>query len=229
MADERDATEPGVTGPGVTDGIGDGGPTRSVAAVVLAAGLGTRMGGGLAKPLVPFRGRPLVAHALDAAIASGLVPVALVVGNDADTVAALAPSGVRVVLNARYAEGIGTSLVAVLEAFAADDDVTAVCVGLADQPLVGPDAYRRLATAHCDGADLAVATYGGRRANPVLVGRSHWAEARTLAGDAGARVLLARHPVVEVPCDGTGDPTDVDTPEDLSTLERACGSRTTSG
>jgi molybdenum cofactor cytidylyltransferase len=211
------------------DGTGASGPARSVAAVVLAAGLGTRMGGHTAKPLVPFRGRPLVAHALDAATASGLVPVVLVVGNDADAVAAIAPAGVRVVVNPRYAEGIGTSLVAVLGALAADVDVSAVCVGLADQPLVGPDAYRRLAAAHCDGAELAVATYGGRRANPVLVGRSHWAEARTLTGDAGARVLFARHPVVEVPCDGTGDPTDVDTPDQLSSLERACGSRTTSG
>jgi molybdenum cofactor cytidylyltransferase len=217
--EQRDAN--GGTGPGAT--------APSVAAVVLAAGMGTRMGGPTAKPLVPFRGRPLVAHALDAATASGLVPVALVVGNDADAVAALAPPGVRVVVNHRYAEGIGTSLVAVLEALEADDAVSAVCVGLADQPLVGPDAYRRLATAHYDGADLAVATYGGQRANPVLVGRSHWAEARTLAGDAGARILLARHAVVEVPCDGTGDPTDIDTPDELSSLERACGSRTTSG
>jgi molybdenum cofactor cytidylyltransferase len=204
---------------------------RTVAVAVLAAGLGTRMGGPTAKPLLPFRGRPLVVHALDAAVASGLAPVLLVVGNDADAVGALAPEGVRVVANERYADGIGTSLVAVIEALEADaaaDGVTAVSVGLADQPLVGPDAHRRLAAAHYDGAELAVATYDGRRANPVLVGRAHWPEARTLAGDAGARVLLARHPVVAVPCDGTGDPTDVDTPEDLTSLERACGSRTSS-
>ena len=86
-------------------------------------------------------------------------------------------------------------------------------VGLADQPLVGADAYRRVARAHDDGARLAVATYGGVRGNPVLIGREHWDEALALAGDEGARVLLRRHGAVEVPCDGTGEPTDVDTPD----------------
>ena len=58
------------------------------------------------------------------------------------------------------------------------------------------------------------------RGNPVLIGREHWAEALALDGDEGARVLLRRHGAVEVPCDGTGEPTDVDTPEDLAALER---------
>ena len=59
---------------------------------------------------------------------------------------------------------------------------------------------------------LAVATYDGVRGNPVLIAREHWAEALALDGDEGARVLMRRHRSVEVPCDDTGDPTDVDTP-----------------
>ncbi len=90
---------------------------------------------------------------------------------------------------------------------------------MADQPLVGADAYRRLARAYDDGARLAVATYGGVRGNPVLVGRDHWREALELTGDEGARVLLRRHGALEVPCDGTGIAIDVDTPEDLAALE----------
>jgi molybdenum cofactor cytidylyltransferase/nicotine blue oxidoreductase len=102
--------------------------------------------------------------------------------------------------------------------------VQAVCIGLADQPLVGPEAYRRLAAAHAEGAELAVATYGGQRGNPVLLARSLWPEARALDGDEGARVLMGTHPPVEVPCDGTGDPGDVDTLEDLRRLEQETGS-----
>ena len=97
--------------------------------------------------------------------------------------------------------------------------VGGVVVGLADQPLVGADAYRRLADAFAGGARLAAATYGGTRGNPVLVAREHWEEALTLTGDEAARVLMRRHGMVEVPCDGTGDPADVDTPEDLAALE----------
>jgi molybdenum cofactor cytidylyltransferase len=197
-----------------------------VAVAVLAAGHGSRFGSERPKPTVAFLGRPLVSHALDAAWGSGLRPVLLVVGRGADEVAALAPVDVRVVPSPRWADGIAWSLRAVLDALEPDGAVGAVCVGLADQPLMGSEAYRRLAAAYDDGARLAVATYGGRRANPVLIAREHWPEARALEGDEGARVLLRRSPTVEVPCDDTGDPADVDTPEDLRTLETACRSRT---
>jgi len=98
--------------------------------------------------------------------------------------------------------------------------VGAVAVGLADQPLVGADAYRRLADAYQGGATLAVATYRGKRGNPVLLARSLWAEARRLDGDVGARALMDDHDVVEVDCTDTGDPNDVDTLDDLREAER---------
>ncbi|MCZ7526136.1 MAG: nucleotidyltransferase family protein [Acidimicrobiia bacterium] len=202
---------------------------RGVAAAILAAGLGARLGGDRPKPLAPLGGRPLVAWALDAALASGLEPVLLVVGHRADDVAAAAPPGVAVVRAPGYEEGIAHSLAAALDELGPRRSVGAVAVGLADQPLVGPGAYRRLAAAYDEGAGLAVATHGGVRGNPVLIGREWWAEARRLSGDEGGRVLLRRHPVREVRCDGTGEPADVDTLADLQALEERCASRTDSG
>jgi CTP:molybdopterin cytidylyltransferase MocA len=185
---------------------------------VLAAGRGTRFGGDVPKPLVPLRDRPLAAYALDAAVASRLAPV-LVVVSDATVEAALgAVPGVRLVRNDEPERGISSSLQTALRTLAADESVDGVVVGLADQPLVGADAYRRVADAYDAGARLAVATYGGERGNPVLVAREHWAEALALRGDEGARVLLRRHGAVEVPCDGTGEPTDVDTPDALAAV-----------
>jgi CTP:molybdopterin cytidylyltransferase MocA len=71
-------------------------------------------------------------------------------------------------------------------------------------------------------AKVAVATYGGKMRNPVLFSREVWPllEAE-LSGDEGARPFLRRHPelVTRVPCDGVGDPADVDTTEDLRHLE----------
>ncbi len=128
-------------------------------------------------------------------------------------------SGIEVVENPEWEEGIASSLRAAIAALEPRADVTAVCVGLADQPRVGPDAYRRLAAAHEAGAQLAVATYGARRGNPVLLARSLWPRAMELRGDAGARQLMKDQPVVEVPCDGTGTPDDVDTLEDLGYLQ----------
>jgi len=157
-------------------------------------------------------------YAVDAALDSGLTPVVVVVSDD-NVEAVLAPE-VRVARNQTPELGISSSLHAALHAVEPDADIDAVVVGLADQPFVGADAYRRLGRAYDDGARLAVATYGGRRANPVLVARDHWSEALELTGDEGARALLRRYGAFEVPCDGTGDATDIDTPEDLAALER---------
>jgi nicotine blue oxidoreductase len=97
---------------------------------------------------------------------------------------------------------------------------------LGDQPFVGAEAVERLVAAFAEGAKVAVATYCGKRRNPVLFSREIWPllEAE-LAGDEGARSVLLRHPelVVEVPCEGVGDPVDVDTREDLRRLEEMRG------
>jgi molybdenum cofactor cytidylyltransferase len=190
----------------------------AVAAVVLAAGRGSRFGGDVPKQLARLGLRSLVGHAVSAALASGLRPVVLVVGYRGDEVGAAAGSRVEVVENPDWERGLSTSLRCALVTLLPDPAISGAAVALADQPGVGAEAYRRLAAAHGDGAELAVATYGGVRGHPVLIGREHWEEAIRLQGDEGARSLLAAHPVVEVACDGTGHPDDVDTLEDLTRL-----------
>jgi hypothetical protein len=64
-------------------------------------------------------------------------------------------------------------------------------------------------------ASFAVATYGGQRQNPVLIGRVHWPAVLRLRGDVGARSLMDAIEVTDVECDGTGRPDDVDTAEEL--------------
>jgi molybdenum cofactor cytidylyltransferase/nicotine blue oxidoreductase len=198
------------------------------AVAVLAAGRGSRLGddSDTPKPLVEVGGRPLVAWALDAAMNSGLRPTVLVVGYRARAVERVVPQGVTVVRAAGWRHGIARSLRSALLALDGWAQVGAVCIGLADQPCVGPESYRRLAAAHDDGATLAVATYDGVRGNPVLVARTLWPEARRLDGDEGARVLMRTHPVVEVACDGTGRPDDVDTIEDLEAVARVLDHQT---
>ncbi|MGH8985167.1 MAG: nucleotidyltransferase family protein [Acidimicrobiia bacterium] len=191
-----------------------------VAIAVLAAGRGRRLGGRHAKPLLTLQGRPLVSWAIDAATATDFRPVVLVVGYQGRLVAREAREGVVVARARGWRRGAAHSLRAAIVALEPWAQVQAVCIGLADQPLVGPDAYRRLAGAHRDGAQLAVGTYDGTRINPVLLGRPLWHEARRLRGDVGARALMDRHDVTEVDCTGTGEPTDVDSLDDLVTLER---------
>ncbi|HLF41242.1 MAG TPA: nucleotidyltransferase family protein [Acidimicrobiia bacterium] len=200
---------------------GDGGAAtpRTVAAVILAAGRGSRFGGDQPKPLARLGRRTMLGHSVAAATAAGLRPIVVVVGYRADEVAAGAGTLAEIVVNPDWEQGLSGSLRAALAALMPNQSVTAAAVALADQPRIGSQAYRLLVGAHGAGADLAVATYDGRRGHPVLLGRVHWAEAMKLSGDEGARSLLEAHPVLEVPCDGTGDAADIDTPDALEALQ----------
>lgn len=191
----------------------------TVAAAILAAGTGSRFKGAEPKALVEYRHAPLVTWALSAARESGLRPLLVVVGANGERVAQAAGSDVRVVQSEEWQSGIAHSLHAALDALERDASVDAVCIGLADQPSVGADAYRRLAAAHGAGARLAVAVYDGVRGNPALLDREIWPAARQLEGDVGARALMTSGDVVEVDCTDTGDPRDVDTLDDLRELE----------
>lgn len=191
-----------------------------VCAILLAAGSGSRFGGG--KLLAPYRGRSLIEASLANLAEAPVNETVVVVGDDAGRLRPVCePYGVRIVENPDWERGQSTSVRAGL--LALGPEVRAAVVSLADQPLVGPGAVERLVSAFEGGAEVAVATYGGKRRNPVLFSRSVWPllEAE-LAGDEGARAVLRRHPdlVVEVPCDGVGHPADVDTAEDLRDLER---------
>lgn len=177
--------------------------------MVLAAGGGSRFTAGGHKLRAPFRGRPLVTWAVDAAVAAGLDDTIVVCG--AVDLADLLPPGVVAVANAQWAAGQATSLQAgVAEAAARGHD--AVVVGLGDQPLIPAEAWRRVAAST---AAVAVATYGGQRRNPVRLAAEVW-PALPAAGDEGARVLMRSRPdlVVQVAC--PGEPVDVDTAEDVA-------------
>jgi molybdenum cofactor cytidylyltransferase len=182
-----------------------------VAAAVLCAGAGSRYDrerpGG--KLLAPFNGRPLVTWAVENALAAGLGATFVVAG--AADLSHLLPGEVTMVENPHWRQGQATSLHAAISAARASG-FEAIVVGLGDQPLIGPDVWRAVASAD---APIAVATYQGRRRNPVKLARPVWDHLPT-TGDEGAMSLMRTRPdlVVEVPCHG--NPLDIDTREDLN-------------
>jgi CTP:molybdopterin cytidylyltransferase MocA len=209
-----------------------------VAGILLAAGDGSRIG--QPKALVMVGGQSLVRRGISLLQAGGAGPVIVVSGAaplDAELRDLLAGAqtgvsdrerpGVISVHNPRWQTGMGSSLAAGLSAVPAE--CTAAVLALADQPLVGPEAVRRLIAAHAAGASVAVACYEGRPRNPVLIGREHWAEVAALAaGDIGARPFLRAHPelVRQIECGDTGRPDDIDTPADLARVAAVLASAT---
>lgn len=192
-----------------------------VCAIVLAAGAGSRFGGD--KLLAPYGGRPLIAATLANLAGAPVDETLVVIGEDSDRLREVCePYAVRVVENPDWARGQSTSVRAGLAACESSPDTRAAVVLLADQPHVGSGAVERLVGAFEGGVKVAVATYGGEPRNPVLFSREVWPLLlRELSGDEGARSFLRGHPdlVEYVACDGVGDPSDVDTREDLRRLE----------
>jgi CTP:molybdopterin cytidylyltransferase MocA len=188
---------------------------------VLAAGGGSRFGGG--KLLAELGGRPIIEAVFDNLREAPVDEIIAIVGADAQRLREVCERyGVRMVANEEWERGQSTSVLAGLRACGGE----AAVVLLGDQPFIGAEAVGRLLAAFAEGAKVAVATYGGKRRNPVLFSREVWPVLEAeLVGDEGARSVLRRHPelVVEVPCEGAGDPTDVDTREDLRRLEKMRG------
>jgi molybdenum cofactor cytidylyltransferase len=193
---------------------------RAIAAVVLAAGRSSRMGGPN-KLLAEIGGKPLVRIVLDAVLASRARPVVVVTGHQRDKVeAALAGLSVKFVHNPHFADGLGTSLKAGIAALPADADGAIVCLG--DMPQVDAALIDRLIGAFDPdhGALVVLPTIDGKRGNPVVWSRRFFPDLMAVEGDVGARYLIGRYTeaVAEVPLTGTAALTDVDTPEALEAV-----------
>jgi molybdenum cofactor cytidylyltransferase len=199
-------------------------PARAkVGAVVLAGGRGTRMGGPN-KLLAEVSGKPLVRHAVDAALASPARPVVVVTGHERERVAAaLTGRDVTLVHNPDFAEGLSTSLKTGLAALPGEVDGALVLLG--DMPRVTPALIDQLIGAFdpAAGGLAVVPVRDGHRGNPVLFSRVFFPELQNVTGDVGARGLLGSHGegVVEVPVADDAAFLDVDTPEALDAVRSA--------
>jgi molybdenum cofactor cytidylyltransferase len=188
-----------------------------VAAVVLAAGRSSRMGGAN-KLLAEIAGTPLVRIAAQAALASRASPVVVVTGHERERVeAALSGLPVKFAHNPDYAQGLGSSLRTGIAALPPEADGAVVCLG--DMPQVESALIDRLIDAFdpAAGALAVVPTTDGQRGNPVLWSRRFFPDLMRIEGDVGARHLIGRYgeAVVEVSVAGKAALTDVDTPEEL--------------
>ena len=190
-----------------------------VAALVLAAGQGRRMGGPN-KLLAEIGGRSLVRGAAEAALGSRATSVTVVTGHEHQAIEmALEGLAVDFRFNPDYRDGLSTSLRTGIAALSAEAD--AVLVLLADMPLLTPALLDLLIEAFESGRDepIVVPTSGGRRGNPVLWPRRFFAELMQVEGDTGARHRLGVHAgeIVEVEI-GEAAALDLDTPKALANV-----------
>lgn len=187
-----------------------------IAALVLAAGRSTRMGH--FKLLADVGGKPMLWRVVEAVTAAQVTRTIVVTGNEAEAVAgALAGLDVGYVHNARFAEGLATSLAAGVAALPSDCD--GVVVALGDMPQIAAATLDALIGAFQPG-HVVVPVREGEIGNPILWPREAFAAMAGLAGDAGARRLLPAFEgrVIRVAVAEGDIFTDIDTPEALAAL-----------
>jgi molybdenum cofactor cytidylyltransferase len=185
-----------------------------IGGIVLAAGAGTRFGGG--KQLAELEGRPLLEHALRAMAAAPIGRVVVVLGAGAEEIAGSVDlHGAEPLVCDRWEEGQSASLATGLAELG---DAEAVVVTLGDQPRLAADAIRRVIDARGGAAAAVRATYDGEPGHPVLLERELIGRLRDVTGDHGARNLLLSVTTREVPCDDLGGGEDVDTRAQLDAL-----------
>ena len=187
-----------------------------IGAVVLAAGAGSRFGGG--KLLASLHGRPILQHVLDRVAAAEVDRIVVVLGDAAEGIeGAIDWRSERRVRNPDPARGLSSSLAIGIEAL--DPDLDAALIVLGDQPLLAAEAIRALLAAALDPAhSIIVPVYAGDRGrNPVLLRRAAFALVAQMTGDRGLGPLIEAHPelVHEVPVPDVADNPDVDTRADL--------------
>ena len=163
----------------------------SVAGVVLAAGLSTRMGTN--KMLIELGGQTLVRRAVATALAAGLDPVLVVLGHESERVGReIATLRCTPVFNPDHARGIHSSLKAGFAALPAATQAAAVLLG--DMPLVDAAMVRALVDAfRRNAAPLAISLYGDVVAPPIVYGRPLFPELRAIEGDGCGKRVVKQH------------------------------------
>lgn len=182
----------------------------NLAGIILASGTSTRMGKD--KLALPFKGKPLVQHVIDAARESLLHSVTIVLPENSNLESQLDISGCEVVYSKRRKEGQAESLKTGIRSLAEETQGAMTLLG--DLPLLTSGAINHLVHAFWqEPKHWVIPMRNGRRGNPVTIPKEWFGNVLELKGDTGARPLLVEPslPVRLIEIDEAGPFFDIDT------------------
>jgi molybdenum cofactor cytidylyltransferase len=182
-------------------------------AIVLAAGLSKRMGGGN-KLLEEVKGKAVIRHTVENILASGINNIKVVLGKNAEEVKqALAGLNVSFIINPTYQDGQSTSIREGINALS--DDTCSTFIVLGDMPSIKPETFSSLSSTldPTKGILVVAPEYQGKRGNPVLWHGTYFDQLKKLTGDQGAKEVLLQSPeaVKIIDCNDPGVLIDLDT------------------
>ena len=188
---------------------------RRVAAIVMAAGAGTRMRGRI-KQLLPWHGKTLIENAIGITTSSQVFETIVILGAHANKIRpVIRNTAARIQINPQWETGHASTIRAGIRALAPSIDA-AIFIN-ADQPLLTSQVIDRILQRYAEtDAPIVAPVYAGKRSSPVLFNRSHFAELLRLENEQGGRELLTqyRDQIAWVEFDSERMSWDVDTPEE---------------
>jgi molybdenum cofactor cytidylyltransferase len=188
-----------------------------ISAIVPAAGLSSRMGGPLPKPLLPWGASTVIGTVVSTLLAAGVAEVIVVTGHQREAVeAALAGSAALCVNNPAYADGEMLSSIQAGLAVASPESRGAL-LALADQPQMQLAVVQQVLRAFdaSGGQGLVIPSHAMRRGHPILLPRWLWDEVLSLPAGDTLRSVIQRHAAAirYVAVDTASVLADLDTPE----------------
>lgn len=190
----------------------------NISAIILAAGLSSRMGDAQ-KLVLPYQGKPLLSHMLTSLDESLLVSkVIAVTGHEAEAVRAVCSNyNIETVHNEQFCDGLASSIRVGVQACEDNADGILICHG--DMPLISKDHIQALCTAFLRHSDkIIMPSFRGRQGNPLLWPKRYFSRLKSLKGDRGAKAILQENldAIIRVDFDDEAILFDVDDPATLA-------------
>ena len=197
---------------------------KQTAGIILAAGMSLRFG--QPKQLLELGDKTLLEWVLDAALASRLAKVVLVLGHEHQKILQALEiktslPRLQIVINPMYREGQSRSLQAGLSTV--HKAFHSVMFLLGDQPRLQPDTIDQLLESFWSSEkDICVPVCRGKRGNPTIFSRALYSKLMAIEGDIGARAIILENAaqVLSVEVDDPLGFVDIDSPGDLAELQK---------
>jgi molybdenum cofactor cytidylyltransferase len=184
-----------------------------IAGLILAAGKSSRMGDDN-KLMMPFQGKPMLSHVVDAAQSSNLFHVGVVVGYQSETIKRfILNQNVQYIENNNWETGMASSLVAGIGKLS---QIDGYLIMLGDMPLITPDLINKIIDYGADDK-IIVPIKNGKQGKPVFFGSDFREDLMALSGDVGAKKVIKENQssVVEIEIQSNAIFKDFDTRDSL--------------
>jgi molybdenum cofactor cytidylyltransferase len=185
-----------------------------IAGLIMAAGGSSRLDS--PKQLLKWGDSYLVNHCVEVVSQAGIHPITVVLGSHAEEISAVLPlSGIDILINPRWQDGMSTSIKCGLNTLL--DDVDGVLIFLSDQPFISVELIQAIVakSEEMNGEiDITAPRVNGQQCNPVLFSRSFFPQLMTISGDRGAKSLIAKNKAVWLDWPDENLLLDIDSAED---------------